>query len=405
MKQFLMAWRNLWRNKKRTLITVTAVLLAVVLSTIMSSMQEGTYSKMIDNVVKFYTGYIQIMHPEYWKSKSINDVIEENDSIKQVMNSVSEIEMFVPRLESFTLLSSGENTKGAALIGIDPGKEDEFTNLSHWVDKGQYLKPNDDGILVAINLAKQLDICIGDTLVLLSQGYHGATAAGLFPVRGILKFPSPDLNNLGAYIELNRAQDFFSAYGKITSFALLIDHYKSLGHVKNMLEEKLGGQYNIMSWKELQPELVQMIEGDRAGGVIMKAILYLVIGFGIFGTIIMMVSERQRESGIMIAIGMKRYKLELVLFFETMLIGIIGVLAGFIISIPVITAFVNNPIPLPEDMAQAFEVYGLEAVMYFSMMPKIFMNQVITVLIITIVISLYPILKIANLNLTSAIRG
>ena len=145
-------------------------------------------------------------------------------------------------------------------------------------------------------------------MILLSQGYHGATAAGLFPVRGILKFPSPDLNNFGAYIDIRMAQDFFSMPGMVTSTAILVNNYSDVTTVKNELETKLQNSYSIMTWDEMQPEIVQMIEGDRAGAVIMKAVLYIVVGFGILGTIIMMVAERKRESGITVAIGMQKRK-------------------------------------------------------------------------------------------------
>jgi len=88
MKNLKMAWRNLWRNRKRTLITVAAVFSAVFLSTFMSSMQEGTYTKMIDNIVKFYSGYIQIHHPKYWETKSINDIyVPTKELIKDIQST------------------------------------------------------------------------------------------------------------------------------------------------------------------------------------------------------------------------------------------------------------------------------------------------------------------------------
>ncbi len=400
-----MAWRNIWRNKKRTMITVAAVFVAVILSTFMSSMQEGTYSKMIDNVVKFYSGYIQIHHSGYWESKSINDIYEPDNELINVIKAVPEVTFYVPRLESFSLISSGENTRGGALIGIDPVREDRLTELSKWVNEGEYLTPGDDGILIAVNLAKHLNLHLGDTVILLSQGYHGASAAGLFPVRGFLKFPSPQLNNYGAYVSIEKAREFFSAPGMVTSMVLLADDYANVAKAKRHLVSNLGEKYKAMTWDEMQPEIVQMIEGDRAGAVIMKAILYIVIGFGILGTIIMMVSERKRESGIMIAVGMQKYRLERILFYETLLIGLAGVIVGFLLSIPFIAYFVYHPIPFPSELAEAYEIFGLEPSMYFSMMPKVFVNQVLTVLIITLMISLYPVFKIANLNLVNAIRG
>lgn len=405
MRYLIIAWRNLWRNKKRTVITVGAVVLAVFLSTAMSSMQEGTYSRMIDNVVKIYSGYLQVHHPRYWESKSINDIYVPEPELLDSLMQIEGMSTVTPRLESFALLSSGNNTKGAAIIGVDARKEDAMTNLSRWVVKGEYLRPGDDGILLAYNLAKQMGVDIGDTLILLSQGYHAATAAGLHPVRGILKFASPDMNNLGAYMDIEAAQHFFSAHGMVTSLAFMIDEYDEVGRVKTDMQQILRERLNVMTWDEMQPEIVQMIEGDRAGGVIVKAILYIIVGFGIFGTIIMMVAERRRENGIMVAVGMHKAWLALVLFFETVMIGILGLIAGFLISLPGVLYFVRNPIPLGGDMAEAYEKFGFEAVLYFSMDSKVFGNQLLVVFIITLVISLYPVLKIAYLNVINALRA
>ncbi|MBN2350878.1 MAG: ABC transporter permease [Bacteroidales bacterium] len=405
MKNLTIAWRNLWRNKRRTLITAAAVALAVFFSTLMSSMQEGTYSKMIDNIVKFYSGYLQIHHNDYWETRSIDDSYVPGQDLKDALNSTDEIELYVPRIESFTLLSTGNVTKGAALIGIDPEEENKITNLSQWVSTGEYLSKGDKGILVAVNIAKQLKAEIGDTLVLISQGYHGASAAGLFPIKGILKFPSPDLNNFGAYIDLDAARDFFSVPDMVTSMVLLVSDYDHVQKIKHAIQEKVGDKYSIMTWDEMQPEIVQMIEGDRAGGVVMKAILYIVIGFGILGTIIMMMSERKRENGIMIAIGMQKYRLQTMLFYETLLIGLVGVIAGFVLSIPIISIFVNNPIPLPAEIGEAYEMFGLEPAMYFSLVPKVVLNQLITVFVITLCIAVYPVIQIINLKVSNALRA
>jgi putative ABC transport system permease protein len=406
MNNLIFAWRNLWRNKRRTTITVTAIVVAVLMSTCMSSMQEGIYSKMIDNVVKFYSGYLQIHEVDHWESKSINDVYEPDDKFYGVLDSVKNIVHYVPRVESFSLISTGENTKGGAIIGIDPEREDKLSELSKWISKGEYLKEDDDGLLIAVNLAKNLEVNIGDTLILLSQGYHGATAAGLFPVRGILTFPSPDLNNFGAYIDIRKAQDFFSMPGMVTSTAIMVGNYSDVETVKDELEAKLQNSYSIMTWDEMQPEVVQMIEGDRAGAVIMKAILYIVVGFGILGTIVMMVAERKRETGITVAIGMQKRKLQSVMFYETLFMGFLGVFFGFLLSVPIIIVLLHNPIPLPGgEISEVYEKFGFEPVIYFGAQARVFVNQVVTVFIISLLISLYPVFKIKNLKVANALRA
>lgn len=160
-----------------------------------------------------------------------------------------------------------------------------------------------------------------------------------------------------------------------------------------------------MSWQELQPELVQMIDGDKAGGLFMKSLLYIIITFGIIGTILMMVSERKREFGVMIAIGMQRARLGAILFFETFFIGVIGALAGILVSIPLTYWYYLNPIPLTGDAAKTMIEMGIEPFMYFSIQPDVYYIQALVVFIITMIISIYPVIKSFTLQLTSALRS
>lgn len=405
MNNIIIAWRNLWRNKRRTLITVASVFFGVLFSTVMTSIQEGSYSSMVDNVVKFYSGYIQVHSEDYWENKTINNTFEPTDSLIDKISQVKEVIHFTPRLESFALASSEEITKGVMVLGVDPVKESQVTGIEKWIEKGRYLNPGDKGILVGIDLAKYLQLDLNDTIVLLSQGYHGISAAGKYPITGILNFPLPELNRQTLYMELNNCQDFYSAYDLVTSLVLMVENQYDLLSAMKELRSEITSPYSIMSWDEMQPELVQMIEADRAGGVFMKALLYMIIGFGILGTIMMMVSERRREMGVMVAIGMQRFKLGNIIFLETLFIGFLGVLVGFLGSIPIIGYYFNNPIRLPADAAEIMIEMGIEPLLYFSWMPSVFYNQVITIFVITALIAIYPVYKSRTMKVNLALRA
>jgi len=348
---------------------------------------------------------MQLFTEDYHDNKSINNTFEYNDSIQQIIIANEEVTHFTERLEDFALASSDEFTRGSLIIGINPESENLVTNLAKWVDQGSYLTENDNGVLVAIDLAKYLKIGVGDTLVLYGQGFHGVMAAGLYPVRGILKFPSPELNKQFVYMELNTSQVFFSAPNRLTSIVMMIKDHYHLSEAMKWLKKEIKPPFMVMSWAELQPELVSMIEGDRAGGVVMKGILYMIITFGIFGTILMMISERSRELGVMIAIGMQRFRLGTILFLETLFIGLIGAVAGIVGSIPLAYYFYKNPIPLAGSAAETMIEMGIEPYMYFSMQPNVFYIQAITVFFITLIIALFPIYKSFTLQLTKALRA
>ena len=399
------AWRNLWRNSRRSIITMASIFFGVILSSVMTSMQYGSYDSMVDNVVKLYSGYAQVFTEDYHENKTINNTFELTDSIINIVSEIKEVTHTAPRLEYFPLASSEEITKGAMIMGIDPVREDKITEVSKWVEKGSYLTAGDKGVLIAINLANYLKLDVGDTLVLYGQGYHGVTAANLFPIKGILKFPMPDMNNQLVYMDLQTCQEYFSAYNRVTSLIVMVKDHYDLPNAMAQLKDQIQLPLITMSWDELQPEIVSMIEADKAGGVFMKLILYMVVGFGIFGTIIMMIAERMRELGVTIAIGMQRYSMATILYIETVLTGIVGSFFGIVGSIPIVNYLYNNPIVLTGNAAKTMEEMGMEPLMYFSLSPFIFYNQALVVFILTLIIGIYPIYKAFNLKVNQALKA
>ncbi len=96
----------------------------------------------------------------------------------------------------------------------------------------------------------------------------------------------------------------------------------------------MSDKFEVMSWQKMNKELVQFVDTKVTGGIIMLSILYIVIGFGVFGTVMMMTMERRKEFAIMVSIGMRKLKLLSVVFLETVFIGFVAVLVGITINIP-----------------------------------------------------------------------
>ena len=400
-----LAWRNLWRNKRRTLITVASIFFGVLLSAYMTSMQEGSYSKMVEIVVKFYSGYMQVHQEDYWENKSINNSFDYDQVLVDKLKANPEVDFVIPRLESFGLASSGELTRGAAVFGIVPDVETQLTGIADKIVSGKYLQANDDGVVIGDGLARFLKLSLNDTLVILTQGFHGVSAAGKFPVHGIIKHVSPELNKSIIYMELKTCQNFLGAENKLTSLVVNVADNDAMNRTLRNLKREIKSPYSVMSWEEMQPEVVQQIESDRAGGVIMKAILYIVIAFGIFGTIMMMIAERRREFGVMISIGMQKKKLAVILFIETLFIGLLGILSGIAVSLPLLLIQTKNPIPLTGETAKLMEDFGFEPYMFFSTAPEVFWQQAISVFVLTVLIGIYPIVATLKIKEIKALHG
>lgn len=400
-----LAWRNLWRNRRRTIIAVSSIVFSVLLASWMRSMQEGSYDSMIENSVKFYSGYLQVQDTAYWNERTLDNSFEANNELKEKIGSIDDVTLVVNRVESFALAANHLKSKPAMVMGIEPEAENQITKISQKVKQGRFLKTGDKGALLGEGLAKYLELGVGDTLVMISQGYHGISASGLFEIVGLLSHPNQEFNNRMVYLDLGTARDFYSAYGLSTSLVVMTHNHYEVKHLKKAISEIIPPQNRVMTWTEMQPDLEQLIESDRGSGIIMLGILYMIIAFGMFSVVLMMVKERSREFGVVHAVGMQKSKLAVVVFFETIFIGLIGCIAGLVISYLFCLYFYHNPIPMSGDMATAYEQYGMEPFLYFSLKASLFYSQMIVVFLVSLFISIFPMYNIYRLKITKAIRS
>ena len=206
---FKLAFRNIWRNKRRTLITAAAVAFAVFIASTMRSFQKGIWDKVTEGSVSLFFGYGQIHQKGYWNEQSLNKAFDYDEKIKSNVGKTTGVDGLVPRIESFALASEGNLTRGVLLTGIDPIAEDKMTGLQTRIVAGEYLQANDPAVIIAEGVASKLKLGVGDTLVVIGQGYHGVNAAGKFSIKGIFSFGLPELNKRLVYLSLPTAQKLY----------------------------------------------------------------------------------------------------------------------------------------------------------------------------------------------------
>ncbi|MEP4533637.1 MAG: FtsX-like permease family protein [Cyclobacteriaceae bacterium] len=400
-----LAWRNIWRNKRRSYITIGSITFAVLLACFMRSMQLGSYERMIETAARFYTGYVQVHQKGYWDNKTIDNSFENDTKLSETISSVQGVEDVVPRLESFALASFGQKTKGALVLGVDPEVEDRLTKVKEKIVGGEYLKVDDQSMLISEGLASYLKVGLGDSVVLIGQGYHGATAVGIYPIKGIMKFPSPAQNNNTIYLPVKEAQWLYDSPDRLTTLALVIDKANNVDRIVSDISAQMDTtSIEVMGWKELMPDLVQGIEIDNISGKLMIWILYTVIGFGMFGTFLMMTAERKYEFGVLISVGMKRLQLQFTIFLEMAIMSTIGVASGVLITMPFLIYYHNNPIFFTGESADAIEKFDVEAAYFFSLQPSIFYSQVWVILLLAMILGLYPLIVLQKLKPVKAMR-
>jgi len=471
MNNLKLAWRNLWRNRRRTMITSASIFFAVLFALVMRSLQLGSYDHMYKNAIESYTGYIQVQHKDFWDEKIVDNTFAYDEQLEKQILADKNVVAAIPRFESFALASNGPQTKGVLVMGVDPNKEIHLSNVTdkmvkyrlspEAIEKIQQnpgipekvkelaalfensayttssrlqldlgipdkessglmsaiekqarfengsIEMGKPGAWVGDKLAQYLQLGIGDTIVLISQGYHATTAAGKYEIKGIVKLPLPDLDNKIVYLPLDICQELYNAENNLTSLALAVNDTKdrAISETVESLSSVVPDDQKVMEWREMNEVMVSTMDADDKGGQIMLGILYLVIAFGIFGTVLMLTAERKREFGVLVAIGMQKKKLASIMTLEMFLIGLLGLLAGVAVATVLILYGVDHPIIFKGETAKMFEEYGMEPKMAFWTIDTYYISQMVIVMSMVILAIGYPLRKIFGMKVVNALRA
>ncbi len=393
------SFRNVWRNKRRTFIAVASIAFATFFAIFMVSIQDGIWSSTIQNLIDLEAGYLQVQNKDYGETNSLNKAIpvdEVPDNIKGIVGQRA-------RLRAFALISSGELTHGALIMGIEIEKERKL--IENKLIAGAIPGPDSYSVAIGYELADFLNVGVGDTVVLIGQGYHGTNAVAELPVAGLMKFPVPEMNKQLMYMPLPTTQYVFRMPDLCTAVILDPENHEELEAQSSIVMQAIDTtQYTVKTWQELLPSLVEAKIADKAGAYVILLILYVIIGFGIFGVILMSVKERAYEFGVLVAIGMKRRQLSIMIWLETIITGIIGVLCGAALAYPIVAYVHFNPIPFTGNLARTYENFGIEPSITAVIDPSIFLAQLGVVLLMVTVLAVYPIWEIFRLDPVESMR-
>ena len=402
------AWRNIYRNKKRSLITITSVFAALFLIILMRALQFGFYDKLIETVVESYAGYVEIHADGFWDNQSLDNSMVVNQELLDNIQSVDGVENIVQRLQTFSLISMGEKTRGGVINGVNLSEEQKITDWNKKMISGSFdLGYNE--IIIGKGIAEFFKVSENDTLILYGQGYRGMMAAGKYPVKGIIDLKNPNLNKLGIFMTMESARNYVSSDEISTHIIIDKERYFEEEKIVQELGSILSDEYEIMTWKETLPEIEQTITADSAGGLIMAFILYVIVVFGMFGTVLMMTEERKYEFGVLISIGMSRLRLFGIILLETIILSMFGVILAIIVTYPICFYYNLNPIDMAilmgEGADQMMEEMGFSPIAPMSISLDIPLSHALIIFIFSLLISIYPAIKISKLNPVKSMKA
>ncbi|MDD5432842.1 MAG: ABC transporter permease [Candidatus Omnitrophica bacterium] len=399
---FTIAWRNITRNKYRSFITISAIAIGFASLLFVRAFVDGSHYQMIENYTDLASGHIQIHKKGFHANMSLVKNLAQDNSLSETLKNTTGVITTSSRIKESVLLSSTEGSTGALLIGVDPQNEPKVTKLNTRIKTGKFLT-NDNEIVIGKSLAAILKAQLNDKIVIMGQGFDGSLASGVYRISGFLDTGADEIDKGFALITLKAAQELFVMDGRISEIALRLNNVEKAKEIANTIKTNLNNnELEVLPWQEISPIVIQWVEFDVAFINIILLIVLLVVAAGILNTLLMGILERTREFGIMLALGTKPNLIMQMVGLESLLLGLIGVATGYFIGIISIIYFGSRGIDL-SMFSTALNSYYTGSIIYTRLAPGFLLQYGATVLITSIIVSIYPAYRAANLKPVEAI--
>lgn len=379
-----LAWRNSWRNKRRSIITAATVVTALFFTVLLESLNQGVTDYLIDNEIRLYTAHLEIHREGYLQQRGIGQAMDQISGLETTLLSIPEVVSVSRRLEMLVLASVDSKSKPGILWGIDKHAGDHLLPLMG----APGLLTGKQAVSMGKGMAEELGVSVGDTIVLLGQSYHGRLAADKFLVGHIFHIPIMEMNDHSIMAPVELVGHFADIPRGATSLLITLKDRDRANMVRLDLEQQHEAKgLDLKTWQDVLAGRLSAFRLRKAGAGVIKSILYIILGFGILGSILLTYHERRHECGMMMAMGLKRRKLAAMLMLEMIIITGFGIVAGLLAAFPIVAYFYHNPFRLTGELAMAMQQFNVEPLLMMSNHPSVFLLNTVFVFAMSLALS------------------
>lgn len=401
---FQIAWRNIWRNKARSLVVISSIIIGVWAGIFILSFSWGMYKNNINESVYRQLSHIQIHHPTFDEENDSKFTITNTDKKIKKLQSDDRIASVSSRVISTGMISSPTTAGGVKIYGINPSSEVTQIRLNESVRVGAYFDSGKENeILIGEKLAKKLKVKLKSKVVLTFTNIESEIISGAFRIGGIYRSKNISLDEVNVYVQQKHLQELLELKpSESNEIAILVKDEGQLDAIKTF-STGVVPKGKIEDWKELSPELSMIIESFNLYTYIISGIILLALTFGIINTMLMSVLERIRELGMLMAIGLNKYKIFFMIMLETFYLTLIGTPIGLLSGWLTVTALGKTGINL-SMFSEGLASYGFSSMIYPALDHDKYVIIVTMCLITAILSAIYPAYKALQLNPSEAIR-
>lgn len=401
---YLMAWRNIWRNKIRSIIIMLSVVIGLFAGISVLALYKGMMKSRIRTVIEAEVGHLQIHHPEFKKDYEPVFILKNGDGILKSVRLIPEIKYASPRSITQGMLSTATGSSGIQINGIIPESEYHTSQLQKKIIEGTGFSGNKKNeILIGKKLAVKMKLRTGSKLVLTFTDTSGNMVSGAFRVTGIYQSDNTPLDEKNAYMKMSDLNTLLGTGNSFHEIALLLNNDKDLAKVQHELKQKFP-ETLIESWKEISPETQLLVNTVDEYSYIIMFIIMLALAFGIVNTMLMAIIERTREVGMMVALGMNRLRVFLLVLMETIFLTLAGTPFGLFLGWIVINYYNKNGLDFSGSGKEMMSSFGFGTMIYPEFPAERIFGVMMIVTGTALIACIFPAVKALRLQPVEALR-
>lgn len=398
-----LSWRNIWRNPLRSLILIASVALGLWAGLFMVGFYQGMNEERLRSGIE-EVSHLQMHAPGFKEDYRAALDIPAGDSLARALGARPGLAVAARSLAQ-GMLSTARVTAGVEIHGVDSAEEAGTSRLPEKVVAGamfgnHYLRP----ALIGERLAHKRGLKLGSKIVLTFQDSAADLASGAFRVAGIYKTQDTRFDEGTVFVprgQLNRLLGLNPAAAH--EIAVTLRHPETLDSAAAGLGREFPA-LKVETWKQISPDLELMEASLSQTLLIFMGIILLGLAFGIVNTMLMAVLDRTRELGMLMALGMRRRRVFLMILSETVMLVLVGTPAGLALAWVSVAVLGRTGIDLGR-WGEGLGAYGLAAMVYPTLPAGYYLKVVAMVSVTAMLSSIYPARKALRLKPAEAIRA
>lgn len=398
-----LAWRNIWRNTRRSIIILCSIVVGMTMIIFMDSLIGAFLLQSFENQIGTHTAHIQINRTGFNDNKTVQNYLPDPGAVESTLFETTGIMHHSRRIVTFGLVNSAYNSSGITLIGVDPDDEQYVTTIKNSVIEGRYFTGDAHEIVMSRRTAETLGVGPGDRIVGMASALDGSVGAEMFRVVGLFRTMSSGFDKAHVYVPLETAQRMLGLGDNVSQFALIAESVDIVPDLRENLQSSLGDEYEVLSYAELMPLLMIMMDLSRQS----SGFIYIIIGaamiFGIINALLMSVFERIREFGVLMSIGMKNSRMFSMILLEALILGVIGTAAGTVFGGGLTMILQYRGMNLAA-FSEGLAAWGIASVLHPELSISVIVKAIIIILCTCVLASIWPAVKAMRLKPVEAMR-